>query len=233
MNKKIGIFDSGIGGITTYYEIRKLLPYESFIYYADNRNNPYGDKNKQELIKICDRIVRYLISKDVKMIIIACNTATTNCIKYLRETYPNIIFVGTEPAIKVACDKNYKNTLVMATPCTILSEKTQDLIAENKKEDQTIHLLGCDNLAYAIEKHNEELIDDLLREYLTGYENIDSVVLGCTHYPYIKDKIQKYFPNAEIIDGNVGVAKRVRQILEDKDLISNDMMNSIEFITSK
>jgi len=233
-NNKIGILDSGIGGTTTLNEIRKLLPNEDFIYYADTKNNPYGNKSDEELYEIVKNIVDFFIKKEVKLIVIACNTATTKCITKLRENYRNIPFIGTEPAIKVASDNNYKNTLVLATPGTIKSERTQELVENNKKSNQNIYLLPCEYLANAIEKNDNIKIDSLLNEYLTPYKdkNIDSIVLGCTHYPLIKDKIQSYFKDAVIIDGNIGVAKRVKYILETNNLLGNNK-GIIEYIYNK
>ena len=233
MNKKIGIFDSGIGGITTYKEILKLLPNEDYIYYADSKNNPYGEKSVKELKRITSNIVDYLIKKDSKIIVIACNTATTNCIKYLRNKYKDINFIGTEPAIKVACDNNYKNILVIATPCTILSNKTNQLIKRFKKDNQNVYLVSCTGLANAIETNNKKLIKELLDKYLTIYKDIDAIVLGCTHYIYIKDLIQKYYPDATILDGNLGVAKRVKYILEENNLLGDNKKGNIRFIKSK
>ncbi len=236
MNNKIGVFDSGKGGLTTLKEIKKLLPNEEYIYYADSLNNPYGNKTDEALYTIVTNIVDKLISKKVKLIVIACNTATTKCIDKLRKDYKNIIFVGTEPAIKVACDNNYKNTLVLATPGTINSEKTQELIIKNKKDDQNIYLLPCEGLAASIENSDEKSINELLNQYLKYYQdkNIDSIVLGCTHYPIISEKIQIMFPNTKLIDGNVGVAKRVKSILEENNLLNNRKENgTIEFIINK
>lgn len=235
MNNKIGIFDSGIGGLTTLEEIKKILPNEDYIYYADSKNNPYGEKSEEELLSIVKNIVEYLLSKNVKIIVIACNTATTRCIETLRHDYPNINFVGTEPAIKVACDKGFKNTLVLATPGTISSEKVHKLVKDNIHDDQKIHLLACDGLANAIEKKDDERIDSILHNLLDDYkkENIDSIVLGCTHYPIIKDRIQSFFPSAKLIDGNIGVAKRVKYILEENNLLSNSNNGDVHFITSK
>lgn len=233
MNKKIGIFDSGIGGTTILEELRKLLPNEDYIYYADSKNNPYGEKNTEELNKIVCDVVNFLISKNVKIIVIACNTATTKCIKMLREKYKDMIFVGTEPAIKVACDMNYKNTLVMATPGTIASERTHEIVDLNKKENQKIELLACDGLANAIECHDNVRITKVLNELLIPYkkENIDSIVLGCTHYPLVKDEIQNYFPNAKLIDGNYGVSKQVKYQLETHNLLNDSKIKGkLEFI---
>ena len=236
MNRKIGVFDSGIGGKTTLNEIRKLLPYEDYVYYADSKNNPYGEKSDNELKSIVSEIVDYFILEDVKMIVIACNTATTRCIEYLRNKYPNIIFVGTEPAVKVACDNQYKNTLVMATPLTINSPRLASLVNENIRDDEPVTLLPCEGLASAIENEDEKEIDNILNKLLTYYINkdINSVVLGCTHYPIIKDKIQRYFKDAVIIDGNIGVAKRVKELLETNNLLTDrNFEGSVLFIQTK
>ena len=222
-NNKIGMFDSGIGGLTILKELRKLLPNENYIYYADSKNNPYGEKSDSELMNIVTNIVDFLISKEVKIIVIACNTATTRCINRLRKMYPNMIFVGTEPAIKVACDKNYKNTLVMATPGTIKSERTHELAKLNKKRDQKITLLSCKGLADAIESGNKDNVNKVLHKLLDKYvdEGIDSIVLGCTHYPHAKKNIKELFPNAKLIDGNKGVSRQVKRQLESHNLLNN------------
>ena len=236
MDKKIGVFDSGIGGLTTLEEIRKILPNEDYIFYADSKNNPYGEKTIDELNKITKNIVNKLLEKNVKLIVIACNTATTQCINYLRSEFPNMIFVGTEPAIKVACDNNYKNTLVMATPGTISSERTHELITNNKRENENIILVPCDKLANAIERNDKKDIDKILHDNLDKYKSkdIDAVVLGCTHYPIIKDRIQSFFPNSKLIDGNNGVAKRVKNQLEEHNLLSNKKeKGSLEFIQTE
>ena len=131
MNNKIGVLDSGIGGMTVLDKIVKLLPREEYIYYADNKNNPYGEKTDKQLYKIVKENIIYLITKkNCKMIVLACNSATTKCMKKLKEEFPNILFVGTVPAIKVASDNNYKHTLVLATPATIDSERTKELIKD-------------------------------------------------------------------------------------------------------
>lgn len=236
MNKKIGVFDSGIGGLTVLDELRKLLPNEDYIFYADSKNNPYGEKSETELFNIVCSVVEKLISMNVKIIVIACNTATTKCIKKLREKYTDMIFVGTEPAIKVACDMNMKYTLVMATPGTIASERTHELVVNNKKDNQKIELLACDGLANAIETNNQEKIDFLLENFLNKYKNkkIDSIVLGCTHYPLIKEKIQSFFPNANLIDGNYGVSKQVLFQLKNHNLLNDsNKKGELTFIQSK
>ena len=235
-NNKIGMFDSGIGGLTVLKELRKILPNENYIYYADSKNNPYGEKSDSELMAIVTDIVDYLISKEVKIIVIACNTATTRCINRLRKMYPDMIFVGTEPAIKVACDKNYKNTLVMATPGTIKSERTHELVKLNKKRNQKITLLPCKGLADAIESGNKDNVNKVLHKLLDKYVNddIDSIVLGCTHYPHAKKNIKELFPKAKLIDGNKGVTKQVVKLLTENNLLnSTNKKGKIEMIYNK
>ena len=209
---KIGVFDSGKGGTSILKEIKKLLPDEEYYYLADSKNCPYGDKTDEELYAIVTKNVEFLRDWGARIIVIACNTATTKCIDRLRQEYKDLIFVGTEPAVKLAVSTGAKNILVLATPGTIKSERLATLLEENQKPGQSITLLPCPGLADTIE-HDED-IDAKLNELLENAEQPDVVVLGCTHYSLIKDKIQPFFPNAILIDGNVGVAKRVKaQIL--------------------
>lgn len=231
----IGVFDSGIGGLTVLEEMKKLLPNEDYLFYADSLNNPYGEKDDIELYEITSKIVDYLIKRECKIIVIACNTATTRCIKYLREKYSDITFVGTEPAIKLACDRDYKNILVMATPATINSERTNILVNDNKKDYENIYLVPCEGLANAIEIEDkvkqERVISSIYEEYKD--KEIDAIVLGCTHYPHIKDLISKYFVNVSLLDGGNGVAKEVKRQLEKKGMLSDNGNCKVEIINSK
>lgn len=231
----IGVFDSGIGGLTVLDEMKKVLPNEDYLFYADSLNNPYGEKSDTELYEITSNIVEYLISRGCKIIVIACNTATTRCIKYLRKKYPDMTFVGTEPAIKVACDRDYNNILVMATPATISSERTNILVHDNKKDFENIYLVPCEGLANAIEVNDtvkqEKIVSSIYEEY--KYKEIDAIVLGCTHYPHIKELISKYFVNASLLDGGNGVAREVKRQLELKGNLSNLGNCNVELINSK
>ena len=232
---KIGVFDSGIGGLTVLEELKKTLPNEDFIFYADSANNPYGEKSDEELNNIVSNIVDFLINKDCRLIVIACNTATTRCIAYLREKYPDIVFIGTEPAVKVACDDDYHTTLVMATPATIQSERLQILIHENQKDLDTFYLVPCYGLADAIEQGNVEKQEEIVSNIYNGYKDcdIESIVLGCTHYPHIKDLISKYFVGVALIDGNEGVARETKRQLEKHGLVTNKGTCNVEFIKTK
>lgn len=213
---KIGVFDSGIGGTTVLNEIKKLLPNEEYYYIADSKNCPYGEKTDDELIKIVTKNTEELKEWGAKIIVIACNTATTRCIDYLRQHFPDLKFVGTEPAIKLATNTDAKNILVLATPGTIASERTKSLLKVNQKEGQEVTLLPCPGLADTIEENlnkNPAKITKKLTELLDGQLTPDIIVLGCTHYSLIKNKINSFFPTATLIDGNLGVAKEVEKTL--------------------
>ncbi len=214
---KIGVFDSGIGGTSVLEAIKKLLPNEEYYYFADSKNCPYGEKEDDELYRIVKGNVEFLINWGAEIIVIACNTATTRCIEKLREEF-KIPFVGTEPAVRLAVKSNANKILVLATPGTIHSERLETLVKENQRQNQAIDLLPCPGLADTIEfnlnkdeskiyKKLEELLNNLPKDY-------DSIVLGCTHYSLIKPLIQEFFPSAELVDGNEGIAKRVKELVK-------------------
>ena len=232
---KIGMFDSGIGGLNTLEEVKKYMPNEDIIYYQDSIHNPYGEKTDDELENITTNIVIFLINNGVKEIIVACNTATTRCIKRLREKYKDIIFIGTEPAIKVAIDKGYKNILLLATPATTESTRVQELI-DRYKTDQNIFKVAAPGLANAIEEDNKVEINNLLHKYLDEYKkkNIDAIVLGCTHYSYVKEEILSILTKAVLLDGNDGVARQAKKKLEENNLLSKEeKQGKIKIIETK
>lgn len=225
-NNKIGILDSGLGGLSVLKELLKILPNEDYLFYEDNINNPYGEKCDKEIFEIVSKIVDYLLEKGCKIIVLACNTATTSCLKKLREIYPNTIFVGTVPALKVSFDQNFKNTLLLATPYTIKSTRVEELINDFKHSNQNIYLESGKNLAHLIELGDTKGIEELLKEILTPYKNkIDSIVLGCTHYPLVKESFKKILPNCEILDGALGVSWEVKHQLIINNLLSDSAKN--------
>lgn len=175
--KKIGIFDSGIGGVTVLKEILKVLPNENYIYYSDSANNPYGDKVDKKVIELSDNIVQYFIQNNCKAIVIACNTASAKAVTYLRKKYKDIPIIGIEPAYKMVYDYSYDNpTLVMATKGTIESEKFNLLY--NKYNNHRTFLLPCIGLADIIEEGNKEKIIKYLQETLGKYKGkVKNVVL--------------------------------------------------------
>ena len=220
MNKKIGVFDSGLGGLSILKELVKVLPNEDYLFYGDSINNPYGEKNESELLSITSKIVEHLLENDCKIIVIACNTATTSCMKKLRGMYPNTIFVGTVPAIKVAYDNHYKNTLVLSTPYTTKSKRVAELLHDYHNQSQKITLISGGNLAHLIDSGNKDEIMRFLKENLSSYHDADSLVLGCTHYSLIKEEINEVLPNVALLDGCHGVSLEVKHQLENHHLLN-------------
>ena len=230
-NHPIGILDSGIGGITILKEILKILPYENYLYYSDSIHNPYGEKTKEEVVEIVEKIVESFMKKNCKAIVFACNTATALAIDEIRRKYPDFIFVGTEPAYKVVYDCSFdKKALVMATPATINSERFDNLY--HKYDNQNTILLPCSNLAYLIENRKTEEVEKYLNQNLPKNEKIEVVVLGCTHYPLIKTEIQKVLGNVIFYDSSKGVANRLKKLLKKEDLLSENKIGSINFFDS-
>jgi len=221
MNKKgpIGIFDSGIGGVTVLKEIKKILPDENYLYYSDSKNNPYGDKENKEILNICDSVVQFLLNNNCKMIIIACNTASARAVNFLRDKYKEIPIIAIEPAYKMVYDFAYdKPTLVMATKGTIESEKFNLLY--NKYNNNKTYLLPCIGLAEIIEQDKKEEIKKYLMEKIGKYRGaVKNVVLGCTHYPLIKKEIQEILGDIEFFDGSKRLAVHVKKVLERENLI--------------
>lgn len=220
-NNMIGIFDSGIGGVTVLKEILKILPNENYIYYSDSKNNPYGDKSDEEIFNMCDRIVMKFIEQKCKAVVIACNTASAKAAKKLREKYPEEIIIAIEPAYKMVHDFAYeKPTLVMATKGTIESEKFHKLY--EKYDNHKTYLMACKGLADIIEEGNEEKIQKYLKENLDEYVGkVENVVLGCTHYPLVQEQIKQVLGNVKFFNGAPNLAKHLKDVLEENNLINN------------
>ena len=234
-NGKIGLFDSGLGGLSILKQLVKEMPNEDYLFYEDSINNPYGDKTEDELMNITSKIVDYLLNRGCKIIVIACNTATTSCMKKLREKYPNTIFVGTVPAIKVAYDNHFKNVINLSTPYTQNSKRVNELIRDFKNEDETIYNISGENLANLIELDKKEEIMTLLHNLLDDYKDIsDALILGCTHYSLIKGMINEVLPNTTLLDGVIGVTQEVKRQLTNNNLLSDSTgEGNIEIINSK
>ncbi len=224
MEKPIGIFDSGIGGTSIWKEVIKLLPNENTIYLADSKNAPYGEKSPEEILLLSIKNTEYLISKGCKLIIVACNTATSNAIDHLRKTY-NIPFIGIEPAIKPAVLLSKTGAIgILATKGTLTSKLFKKTTAEYTKNIITIEQDG-EGLVPLIEagKINSRELNELLSAYLKPMLNfnIDHLVIGCTHYPYLIPQIKEILgSNVKIIVSGKAVAKQTKAVLEKLNLIS-------------
>lgn len=226
----IGIFDSGIGGTSIWKEIKLLLPNENTLYLADSANAPYGLKGKEIITNLSIKNTEYLLQKDCKLIVVACNTATTNAISLLREKY-QVPFIGIEPAIKpAALNSKSKAIGVLATKGTLTSElfyTTTSLYASGLK---VVEQIG-EGLVELIEmgKIDSQEMTSLLKSYLKPMldANIDYLVLGCTHYPYLIPLLKELLPNhIKIIDSGEAVARQTKAVLEKHDLLNSQTINT-------
>lgn len=211
---KIGMFDSGRGGMTILTAVREFLPEEDYYYIADAEHCPYGEKGEEELYNIVSDNVDELMEWGAEVIVVACNTATVRCIARLREDYPEVPFIGTEPAVKLALESGFSKVLVLATPNTIESKRMKELI---EGSEVSVDLLACPGLAETIERYYDsdiKKVREKLEELLAVDESYDAVVLGCTHYPLIREEIQKFYPKAVLLDGSDGVARKVKEVAE-------------------
>lgn len=222
--KPIGLFDSGIGGTSIWKEINALLPNENTIYLADSKNAPYGQKTKEEIINLSCKNTDFLLDNNCKLIVVACNTATTNAIKELRAKY-KVPFIGIEPAIKPAALNSRTNKIgILATKGTLNSELFNKNV-EKFQDIQIIEQVGF-GLVELIENGaiNSIEMQQLLCEYLTPMieANIDYLVLGCSHYPYLIPQIKKIIPsNIKIIDSGEAVARQTLTILNETVGLNN------------
>lgn len=217
MNRPIGVFDSGIGGLTVLKELAAMLPFEDFIYYADSKNAPYGPKSVAEIIELSEKIVRFLIAEDCKLIVIACNTATAAAVNVIRKKF-DIPVVGLEPAVKPAClNTKTGNIGVLATEGTFRGNHFKTT-SEKYKDYVTIHLQVAKGLVESAENgvFSGDNAESLVRQYVEPLlsNNIDQLVLGCTHYPYFYDLIKKTVGSSvDVIDSAGPVARRTKDVL--------------------
>ncbi len=219
----IGFFDSGIGGISIWKKVTTLLPDENTIYLADSKNAPYGQKLKQQIIDLSCKNTELLLQKGAKIIVVACNTATTNAIGYLRKNY-NVPFIGIEPAIKpAALQSKTKKIGILATKGTLNSS----LFSEKALQYSDIEILEQigEGLVPLIENGNinSAELNSLLHNYLDNLlqKNIDYLVLGCSHYPFLWQKIENYIgKKIKIIDSGEAVARQTKTILSKYNLLN-------------
>jgi len=217
----IGIFDSGVGGISVLREAVKMLPGEHFIFYGDTQNAPYGTKPFQDVISLSERIVNILLTRNAKAIVIACNTATSAAAAYLREKY-SLPIIGMEPALKPASLLRKDGiVLSLATPGTIAGEKYAQLYS---LYGEGVVSLPCPGLMEFAERG--ELAGNDLNRFLASLfapyqgRRVEAIVLGCTHYVFLKKAISSFFPNVPLIDGNEGTVRQLIRRLQAEDLLA-------------
>ena len=237
MQEYILVIDSGVGGIGVLKECVALLPQEHFLYVADNLNVPYGNKTKEQLNKLSyNLILHYITNYKIKLILLACNTLTASSITYLRENFA-VQFVGVEPAIKLAREKGKNNILLLSTFATLKYNK--NLISLKQQNLENIYFLPLKNLAKQIDKNlkNLKLLQNKINKLLVPYvsKNINSVVLGCTHYLFVKDQIKTALKNENIIffESSIFVANRVKFLLEQNNNTNQNDSGSITIHATK
>ena len=221
---KIAVFDSGVGGISVLRELTKLLPGEDFLYFGDSANAPYGDKTTEEVRRLTLQNANMLLNRGVKALVVACNTATSAAINDLRQRYPNTIIVGIEPALKLAADRFPTGSIgIMATQVTLREEKLSHL--QERFPDAQVTKIPAPGLVELIEKGKADSPETqaLLQKILAPYVGkLDALVLGCTHYPFVKDAIAAIFGDTtQLLDGGEGTARQTHRLLEQENLLNN------------
>jgi glutamate racemase len=224
----IGVYDSGIGGLSILRALRAELPEQDFIYLADSGHGPYGERERDHVIERARRVTAYLVGRGVEALVVACNTATAAAIEQLREQYPQLPIIGVEPALKPALGLSQTQRIgVMATRMTLTSDKFLRLL-ESVQEQAKFVLQPCDGLALAIENSvqgSPDAQDALVacaKAHVQalgplGVGQIDTVVLGCTHYPFIAPMLQQWVgPGVRLVEPGAAVARQTRSRLADK-----------------
>ena len=231
--KAIGVFDSGVGGVSTLRELIAVMPMEHFLYYGDSANAPYGTKTEEEIRALTLRAADKLLSEGIKELVLACNTATSAAAASLRARLA-IPVIGIEPAVKPASEAVKDGLmLVMATPATIRQEKLRLLLEKYGKNAELLPCPGLMEFAENMERDSprlEKYLSDLFAPYRG--RKIDAAVLGCTHYPFLRGAIAKALPGVPLFDGNAGTARQARRVLEEKGLLRHEGQGSVRFLAS-
>ncbi len=236
---KIGVFDSGVGGLSVLRAIHKLLPGLEVFYFADQAHVPYGRRQMDEIRYFSRQITSFLLTKDIDLLVVACNTASAAALKFLRQQFPELPIVGMEPAVKPASTLSHTKAVgVLATPATFQGELYQSLV-HKYGENLEIYQDTCSGLVEQIEAGNlngkttHNILEHAL--YPMIEKNVDTVVLGCTHYPFVIDEIRAIAgKKIEVIDPAPAIARRVKSLLEQQAGIQTEESShsSLSFFTS-
>lgn len=226
MNRKedyIGVFDSGVGGLSVLRHLRRIMPGEKFLYFGDSVNAPYGLKTREQVRDLSFRAAEHLMRRGIKALVVACNTATAAAIADLREKYPDLIIVGVEPALKVAAEKYpHQGVGVMATPVTLCQEKFNHQV-EIFRDQCKIFKIPAPSLVQIVEAGQVDTPETvkMLEELFTPYRGkLKAVVLGCTHYPFASHTISRILGgDVDVLDGGPGTARETLRRLRRADLL--------------
>lgn len=237
-NNPIGVYDSGFGGLSVWRELHRALPRESLIYLGDGKNCPYGSRPAAEIRTLAERAVRELVERGCKMVVVACNTATAAAIEHLRSTFTELPIVGLEPAVKPACAMTRTKVVgVVATERSLQGEKFLSTLARYGEGVEVVKAVGR-GFVEAVEQDREDepATEAMVRGVLEPIiaRGADVIVLGCTHYPFLKDAIRRVVGDraVEVIDSGEAVEKRVESLLDRYDLrAATDNEPRLEFVT--
>ncbi len=236
-NRPIGFLDSGVGGLSVWRVTRKLLPQESIVFLADSGHVPYGEKSTAELRDLTVRCAQFLLDRDVKIIVVACNTATVHAIGHLRETFPQLPFVGVVPVVKTLARRTRTGTIaVLSTPATAQSPYLASLIEEFAPDKRVINI-GCDGLEDMVEagEVGTARVTGLLEHHLEPVRasKADVVGLGCTHYPFMRGRIKRVLgPDVRVFDPSRPVARQTRRLLVERDALAESSQPTYQFNTT-
>lgn len=234
-NAPIGIFDSGIGGLTVWRAIRDRLPRESLIYLGDGANCPYGLKSCEQIRSFADRAMQSLLAQGCKLVVVACNTATAAAIETLRANYPEVDIVGMEPAVKPACRLTKSGVIgVIATERSLKGDLFQHTVARYASNIRVVARFGegfVELVERGIESSDEaeRVVRAVVGEMLE--QGVDQIVLGCTHYPLLIPVLERIAPGVNIIDPAPAVARRVEELLSCRELLNEKGEPSYRFLT--
>ena len=230
----IGIIDSGVGGLSIASAIAEKLPNESIVYLGDCANCPYGDKTPQEIYELSKRMIDFLLTKNVKLVVIACNTITVLAIDILRKEYPGLPIVGIVPILKTAAEKTKSGRIgIFSTDATANSQYLRDLVNRFARDKEVLSV-GSSVLVPLIEKLDFGGIDEILKRELDEFQSfrIDTLALGCSHFPLIRDRIQKVLPGVLVLDSSEAVSRQVERILEHNGILSKENHSVYNFFTT-
>ena len=236
-DRPIGFLDSGVGGLTIWRATRKLLPQEHLVFFADSGHVPYGEKSPAEIRDLTTRIVHFLLRLDAKLIVVACNTATVHAIDHLRETFPQMPFVGVVPVVKMLAQRTRTGTIaVLSTPSTAHSPYLAGLIEQYAPDKRVINI-GCDGVEDLVEagELGTRKMTALLERHLAPVVDSDADVvgLGCTHYPFLRGQIKRLLGDGvRMYDPSRPVARRVRDLLAERDAFANHANPKHRFYTT-
>lgn len=226
-NRAIGVYDSGFGGLSVWRELRKMLPEESLIYLGDGKNCPYGGRSREEITSFAVEAVEALVAEGAKMIVVGCNTATTAAVAYLRERWSDMPIVGLEPAVKPAClTSRTRRIAVLATEHSLKSDMFLATAARYASDVEVIKVVG-EGFVELVEQGLERSVEAeiAVRRVIEPLldEGIDKIVLGCTHYPFLRPLIEQVIgeKDIEVIDSGEAVARRVKWLMERYDIAAD------------